>query len=72
MATGKIAAVNVEWRVNLFKRIENILIQDSPALPLFIQQNRIITQPYVKGIEVPPLGFRYLEARKIWLDKDPL
>jgi len=65
------AAVELSWtkRINLFHQIEQILASDVPALPLFSKQNRVAVQPYVKGVEVPPLGLSYLEARKIWLDK---
>jgi hypothetical protein len=27
-------------------------------------------QPYVKGVEVSPLGFFYLDLRRVWLDKE--
>jgi ABC-type transport system substrate-binding protein len=65
------AEVEPSWtkRINLFHQIEEILASDVPAIPLFSKQNRIALQPYVRGVEVPPLGFSYLDARKIWLDK---
>lgn len=56
-------------RIDLFHQMEKILLSDLPAIPLYSQQNRIAMQPYVRGVEVPPLGLYYLEARKIWLDK---
>ena len=56
-------------RIELFQRIEQILRSDVPAIPLFNRQNRMVMQPYVKGVEEPALGFYYLEARKVWLDK---
>lgn len=63
------AEVEHSWtkRINLFHRIEQILFADVPAVPLFFQQNRMAFQPYVRGLEAPPLGFYHLEARKIWL-----
>jgi ABC-type transport system substrate-binding protein len=65
------AEVERSWtkRINLFHQIEQILVSDVPALPLFSHQNRVAMQPYVRGVEVPSLGFYYLDARKIWLDK---
>ncbi|MDH5468511.1 MAG: ABC transporter substrate-binding protein [Candidatus Aminicenantes bacterium] len=65
------AEVESSWtkRINFFHQIEQILIRDVPCLPLFSHQNRVAMQPYVRGVEVPPLGFYYLDARKIWLDK---
>lgn len=63
--------VEPSWkkRVSLFRKMENILEKDLPALPLFIQQNRVAVQPWVKGLEVPALGLHYLDARKIWMEK---
>jgi ABC-type transport system substrate-binding protein len=65
------AEIERSWtkRINLFHQIEQILVSDVPALPLFSHQNRVAMQPYVRGVEVPSLGFYYLDARKIWLDK---
>jgi ABC-type transport system substrate-binding protein len=65
------AEIERSWtkRINLFHQIEKILIDDVPAIPLFSHQNRVAMQPYVRGVEVPSLGFYYLDARKIWLDK---
>jgi oligopeptide transport system substrate-binding protein len=57
-------------RVGLFQRIEHILHQDQPAVPLFSSQLRMALQPYVKGVEVSPLGFFYLDLRRVWLDKE--
>ncbi len=67
----KKAETEKSWtkRIKLFRRIEKTLLEDVPALPLYVQQNRVAMQPYVRGVEVPPLGLYYLEARKIWLDK---
>jgi ABC-type transport system substrate-binding protein len=56
-------------RIKLFRQIEQILFQDVPSLPLFFHQNRVAMQPYVRGVEVPPLGFYYLDTKNIWLDK---
>jgi ABC-type transport system substrate-binding protein len=65
------AEVEPSWtkRIGLFHQIEQILASDVPAIPLFSKQNRVAMQPYVRGVEVPPLGFYYLDAKKIWLDK---
>lgn len=70
---GLIKEVEVERsmkkRIQLFHRIEKILLQDVPAIPLFSHQNRVAMQPYVRGIVVPALGFYYIDATKIWLDR---
>jgi len=56
-------------RTELFHLIEEILFWDVPAIPLYSYQNQIAMQPYVRGVEVPPMGLYYLDASKIWLDK---
>jgi len=56
-------------RIELFHQIEKILYAERPAIPLFSDKLRMAIQPYVRGVEVPPLGFYYLDAKEIWLDK---
>ncbi len=56
-------------RIALFHKIERLLMADMPAVPLFSRQHRLAIQPYVRGVIRPPLGFFYLDAREIWLDK---
>jgi ABC-type oligopeptide transport system substrate-binding subunit len=67
----QVAEVERSWkkRINLFHQMEELLFADVPAIPLFSHQNRVAIQPYVRGIEYPSLGFYYLDAKKIWLDK---
>lgn len=66
------ASVQRSWtkRINIFRKIEDILQEDLPAIPLYNQQNRVAMQSYVCGVEMPVLGFYYLNTRKIWLDKE--
>jgi hypothetical protein len=40
-----------------------------PAIPLYSQQNRIAMQPYVQGIQIPPLGLNYLKIKNLRLTK---
>lgn len=54
-------------RVELFRKIEKILSEDLPAVPLFSEEQRIAVQSYVRGVKVPALGFDYLDAKDIWL-----
>ena len=56
-------------RIALFHKIEGLLKADMPAVPLFSRQHRLALQPYVRGVKPPPLGFFYLDAKDIWLDK---
>lgn len=59
-------------RNELFRRAEAILIEDLPALPVTMNEQRIALQPYVRGARVSPLGFAYLDVKEIWLDKKEL
>ncbi len=67
----KEAEVERSWtrRIALFREIEEILNKDIPAIPLFSKQQRLAVQPYVRGAKVPALGFYFLDAKDIWLDK---
>jgi ABC-type transport system substrate-binding protein len=56
-------------RISLFHKIEKILSADIPAIPLFSRQQRLALQRNVRGAKIPPLGFSYLDATKIWLAK---
>ncbi len=63
--------VEKSWtrRIKIFHRIQDILLEEVPAIPLYSQQNLVAMQPHVRGVEVPPMGLYYLEARNIWLEK---
>jgi len=65
------AEVEKSWteRIVLFHKMEDLLSSDMPAIPLYSQENNVAIQPYVMGVDWPPLGLYYLEAKKIWLDK---
>ena len=65
------AEVEQSWtrRIEYFQQTQKILAVDLPAIPLFSRDSRIAVQPWVRGVTVPPLGFYYLNARDIWLDR---
>ncbi len=58
-----------QTRIAIFRKIEKRLLAEMPAVPLYSRQHRLAVQPYVHGVKIPPLGFFYLDAREIWLDK---
>ncbi|MEW5900570.1 MAG: ABC transporter substrate-binding protein, partial [Acidobacteriota bacterium] len=68
---ARAAEVERSWteRISLFRRIERLLNEDMPALPLYCRKHRLALQPYVRGVKTPPLGFFYLNAGEVWLDK---
>ncbi len=65
------AETEASWsrRIKLFRKIEEILKSEMPAIPLYSQQNRVAMQPYVKGLQVPPLGLNYLKIKNLRLQK---
>lgn len=56
-------------RIGLFRRVEAILNEDMPAVPLFSREQRLALQPHVRGVTAPPFGFSYLQAKEVWLAK---
>jgi len=56
-------------RTKLFQQIERILLEDVPAVPLYSNRQRIAYQPDVKGVEIPSMGFNFMGAKQIWLDR---
>jgi ABC-type transport system substrate-binding protein len=63
------SAVETSWerRTALFREMEKVLAEDVPAVPLFSERIRIAIQPRVRGIELPAMGFIFLNVRDIWL-----
>jgi ABC-type transport system substrate-binding protein len=56
-------------RNELFRKAQTIILEDLPALPVTMNEQRLALQPYVRGVRAPALGFAYLDAKEIWLDK---
>jgi ABC-type transport system substrate-binding protein len=54
-------------RTALFRKIEALLNEDMPAVPLFSGDRRLAVRPRVRGLAAPPFGFRHLQAREVWL-----
>lgn len=65
------ADIERSWskRLEMLRQAERLLSQDVPALPLFSPTRRMAIQPHVRGVEVPPMGFPYLNTAKIWIAK---
>jgi len=58
-----------EKRIDLFRKMERILLEDVPAVPLYRITQCLAVQPFVRGVEAPPLGNYILDIRDVWLDK---
>lgn len=56
-------------RVELYRRAEQMIMDDAPIIPMIFYTYERLFQPYVRSIEVNGLGDPYIPMRKIWLDK---
>jgi ABC-type transport system substrate-binding protein len=63
------AAAETSWerRAGLYREMEKMLDDDTPAVPLFSERIRIALQPEVRGVELPAMGFIFLNVKDIWL-----
>lgn len=58
-------------RVELYRQVEQKIMEDAPFLPISYYTYGRIFQPYVKAVKVSALGDPYIPMREIWLEKSP-
>jgi ABC-type transport system substrate-binding protein len=58
-------------RIKLYQQIEKRVLQDSPIIPLYYEQARVLVQPDARGFFLSPLGLMYIKTSKIWLANQP-
>jgi ABC-type oligopeptide transport system substrate-binding subunit len=63
------ASGDAHRRVELYRRAEQLILDDAPLIPVFHHMYERLFQPYVRSIEVNGLGDPYIPFRKIWLDR---
>jgi len=56
-------------RVELYRRVEKLIVDDAPIIPFWHYTYERRFQPYVKSIEVSALGDPYIPLRKVWLER---
>jgi peptide/nickel transport system substrate-binding protein/oligopeptide transport system substrate-binding protein len=56
-------------RVELYRRAEQLVLDDAPVLPVWHYSYERLFQPYVRSVEVNGLGDPYIPLRKIWLER---
>jgi peptide/nickel transport system substrate-binding protein/oligopeptide transport system substrate-binding protein len=56
-------------RVELYRRVEQLVVDDAPMLPVWHSTYERLFQPYVRSVEVNGLGDPYIPLRKIWLER---
>jgi peptide/nickel transport system substrate-binding protein/oligopeptide transport system substrate-binding protein len=57
-------------RMEMYRKIEEIVLDDAPIVPMVNHLFQMAYQPYVRGVEVNALGGPYIPMKKIWLKKD--
>ncbi|MFZ1059805.1 MAG: ABC transporter substrate-binding protein [Candidatus Rokuibacteriota bacterium] len=62
---------NLTRRVELYRRVEELILEDAPVIPVLHYTYERLFQPYVRSVEVNGLGDPYIPLRKIWLDRKP-
>jgi oligopeptide transport system substrate-binding protein len=62
-------AADVQRRVDLYRRAEQIIMDDAAVIPISHAIYERLFQPYVRSIEVSALGDPYLPLRNVWLDR---
>ena len=56
-------------RNDLYRRIEKMILHDSPIIPLDYGRSRFLVRPNVRGFSLSPMGYTYIKMNKIWLDQ---
>ena len=56
-------------RVEVYRRAEEMVMEDAPVVPVWHQTYERLFQPYVKGVEVNGLGDSYIPFRKVWVER---
>jgi peptide/nickel transport system substrate-binding protein len=54
-------------RVELYRKAEQLVLDDAPVLPMWHYDYERLFQPSVKSVEVNGLGDPYIPLRKIWI-----
>ncbi len=55
-------------RIDLYRRAEQVILDDAPIVPVWHYAYERLFQPYVRSVEVNGLGDPYIPLRKIWLE----
>ena len=56
-------------RMAMYRKIEEIVLDDAPIVPMVNHLFQMVYQHYVRGVEVSALGGPYIPMKKIWLKK---
>ena len=59
---------DVQRRVDLYRNVEQLVLDDAPIVPIFHYTYERLFQPYVRSVEVNGLGDPYIPLHKIWIE----
>jgi len=59
----------IQRRVELYRKVEQLVLDDAPLIPMMHHTYERLFQPYVRSVEVNGLGDPYIPFRKIWLER---
>jgi len=62
------AEKDLRRRVDLYRRAEQLILDDVPLIPSLHYTYERLFQPYVRSVEVNGLGDPYIPLKKMWLD----
>ena len=62
------AEPDIPRRVDLYRRAEQLIVDDAAVLPVWHYPYERVFQPYVRSVEVNGLGDPYIPLKKIWLE----
>ncbi len=65
-ARGMVDPIN---RAEQYHRVEKIILDSAPLIPLFYMSVDQVYQSYVKSVKVSALGAHTMSLKKVWLDK---
>jgi len=63
------SAGDIQRRVELYRKAEQLILDDAPIIPVFHRAYERLFQSYVRSVEVNGLGDPYIPLRKIWLER---
>jgi oligopeptide transport system substrate-binding protein len=69
LLTSAQTATDLTQRVELYRRAEQLILDDAPIVPVFHHTYERLFQPYVRSVEVNGLGDPYIPFRKVWLER---
>jgi oligopeptide transport system substrate-binding protein len=69
LLTQSRAEADLTRRVELYRRAEQIIVDDAAVLPVWHRPYERVFQPYVRSVEVNGLGDPYIPFKKIWLEQ---